>query len=71
MSACERLAPEERHCWEENTSNDNRRVSYFVNEAGIYSLILQSHGIYGLEFKRWLAQHVLPNIDKKHIPLRL
>ena len=71
LNAYERLAVEERHYWEENTSNGDRRVTYFVNEAGIYCLILQSHGMSGLEFKRWLAQHVLPNIDKKHIPLRL
>ena len=36
----------------------------FLNEAGLYSLVLQSKLPFAREFKRWIIKDVLPNIRK-------
>ena len=35
-----------------------------MNEAGLYSLVLQSKLPFAREFKRWIVKDVLPNIRK-------
>ena len=45
--------------------NKNEQEStIFLNEAGLYSLVLQSKLPFAREFKRWIVKDVLPNIRK-------
>lgn len=42
----------------------NNRGAYFINESGLYSLILKSKLPQAKEFKRWVTSEVLPAIRK-------
>ena len=41
-----------------------QRETIYVNESGLYSLVLQSKLPFAREFKRWIVKDVLPNIRK-------
>ena len=42
----------------------NNQKSYFINEAGLYSLILRSQKDEAKVFKKWVTSEVLPSIRK-------
>ena len=44
--------------------NNEQESTIFLNEAGLYSLVLQSKFLFAREFKRWIVEDVLPNIRK-------
>jgi prophage antirepressor-like protein len=46
------------------TSQGHKRVANFINEAGLYSLILGSHMPAAKRFKLWVTSEVLPSIRK-------
>ena len=41
---------------------NEQESTIFLNEAGLYSLVLQSKLPFAREFKRWIVKDVLPNI---------
>ena len=43
---------------------NEQESTIFLNEAGLYSLVLQSKLPFAREFKRWIIKDVLPNIRK-------
>ena len=43
---------------------NEQESTIFLNEAGLYSLVLQSKLPFAREFKRWIVKDVLPNIRK-------
>ena len=43
---------------------NEQESTIFLNEAGLYSLVLQSKLPFAREFKRWILKDVLPNIRK-------
>ena len=45
-------------------SNGNTQQTIFINESGLYSLILSSKLSQAKEFKRWVTSEVLPLIKK-------
>lgn len=47
--------------WKNNKDNNPR---YFVNESGMYSLVLGSGKEEAKDFRRWLTKEVLPSIRK-------
>ena len=57
------LGPKSKHndslCLERNEKN-----AIYVNESGLYSLILRSKLEYAQVFKRWVAKEVLPSIRR-------
>jgi prophage antirepressor-like protein/predicted transcriptional regulator len=42
----------------------NSNVTQYINESGLYSLIMSSHLPHAKEFKRWVTGFVLPSIRK-------
>ena len=44
---------------------NEQESTIFLNEAGLYSLLLQSKLPFAREFKRLIVKDVLPNIQKK------
>ena len=42
----------------------NVKNTIYINESGLYSLILRSHMDKAKEFKRWVTKEVLPSIRK-------
>lgn len=61
---------EDKLGWQITTSGQRREVT-FINESGLYSLILSSKLPQAKEFKRWVTNEVLPQIRKTggYIPL--
>ncbi|MFM7982153.1 MAG: Bro-N domain-containing protein, partial [Candidatus Fonsibacter sp.] len=55
------------HLWgTRRPPNDyNDRKAIFINEPGLYSLIMRSNMAEAKAFKRWVCSEVLPSI-KKH-----
>ena len=49
---------------ETDTLKNEQKSAIFVNESGLYSLILQSKLESALAFKRWVTKDVLPSIRK-------
>ena len=47
-----------------NPLKNEQESTIFLNEAGLYSLVLQSKLPFAREFKRWIVKDVLPNIRK-------
>ena len=45
-------------------SNGKTQQTIFINESGLYSLILSSKLSQAKEFKRWVTSEVLPQIKK-------
>ena len=52
---------EDKLGWQITTSGQRREVT-FINESGLYSLILSSKLPQAKEFKRWVTSEVLPQI---------
>ena len=42
----------------------NTKNTTYINESGLYSLILRSDMVKAKEFKRWVTKEVLPSIRK-------
>ena len=69
---CEHVAPEDRlslecltkGCLKRTPLKNEQKSTIFVNESGLYSLILQSKLESALAFKRWVTKNVLPSIRK-------
>lgn len=61
--ACSRLDEDEKLVRVLFVSGQNRD-SLFINESGLYSLILTSRKPQAKEFKKWITSEVLPSIRK-------
>ena len=48
----------------ETTIDHNDRKAIFINEPGLYSLIMRSKMAEAKAFKRWVCSEVLPSIRK-------
>ena len=51
--------------WNPLFHKNEQESTIFLNEAGLYSLVLQSKLPFAREFKRWIVKDILPNIRKK------
>ena len=49
---------------ETNPLDWNDRITIYINESGLYSLILRSNKPEAMQFKRWITFTVLPSIRK-------
>ena len=50
--------------WNPLFHKNEQESTIFLNEAGLYSLVLQSKLPFAREFKRWIVKELLPNIRK-------
>ena len=50
--------------WNPLFHKNEQESTILLNEAGLYSLVLQSKLPFAREFKRWIVKDVLPNIRK-------
>jgi len=61
----DRLRLENLRVNESSPLSYNEKNTIYVNESGLYSLILRSNKPEAKIFKRWLTSHVLPTIRKE------
>ena len=59
------LEPESRGAHFGHPFKDRQRGTIYVNESGLYSLILRSKQESARAFKRWVTKDVLPSIRKR------
>jgi prophage antirepressor-like protein len=52
--------------WElkDSSLTSNEKNTIYINESGLYSLILRSHKEEAIEFQTWITKEVLPSIRK-------
>jgi len=64
------IEEDDKNTLEELVNNDSfltgyhEKITIYINESGLYSLILRSNKEEAIQFKKWITKEVLPSIRK-------